>query len=210
MPIYIDSAIISEVEEASRWGWIKGLTTNPTLLEKSNLTPEDTLRRLAELINGPIFYQLTSEFIEDMMAEAKRARTILKDKLVLKIPATETGFTIAASLKDEMDCAITAIYSPAQAIIAEAAGAKYAIIYYNRAMRLLEYGETFVKQVVDILGGSKTMVLAASFKSTDEVVHARHLGIEYFTIPFAVLKAMPVNELSNETVKTFNASGTGI
>jgi transaldolase len=45
--IYLDSALIEEAEKAIKLGWMKGITTNPTLLTKSNLTPEETLTKLA-------------------------------------------------------------------------------------------------------------------------------------------------------------------
>ena len=38
--IYLDSAIIEEAQTAVKLGWIKGITTNPTLLKKSPLSPE--------------------------------------------------------------------------------------------------------------------------------------------------------------------------
>ena len=40
MALYLDSAIISEAQIVKDWGWVKGLTTNPTLLAKSELSPE--------------------------------------------------------------------------------------------------------------------------------------------------------------------------
>ncbi len=43
--IYLDSAIIKEAEIAKKWGWVKGITTNPTLLAKRNLSPEETLTK---------------------------------------------------------------------------------------------------------------------------------------------------------------------
>ncbi|MCZ0905020.1 transaldolase, partial [Microcoleus sp. HI-ES] len=37
MGIYLDTAIVAEAKEASKFGWLSGITTNPTLLGKSNL-----------------------------------------------------------------------------------------------------------------------------------------------------------------------------
>ena len=36
MKIFIDTAIVEEIKEASQYGVISGVTTNPSLLAKSN------------------------------------------------------------------------------------------------------------------------------------------------------------------------------
>jgi len=40
MTIFVDSAILEEVQQAASWGWIGGATTNPSLLAKSPLPRE--------------------------------------------------------------------------------------------------------------------------------------------------------------------------
>ena len=124
--IYLDSAILSEAEAAVKLGWVKGITTDPTLLKKSPLSPEETLSKLAEISPGELYYQLCSNDFDSMIAEAKQAQNIVGDKLVLKIPATELGFQVTAALSSQIACSVTAIYSPAQAVVAREAGAKYA------------------------------------------------------------------------------------
>jgi transaldolase len=47
MAIYVDTAIVTEATLASKFGWVAGITTNPTLLAKSNLSPDVTLKQLA-------------------------------------------------------------------------------------------------------------------------------------------------------------------
>ena len=58
--IYLDSAIINDAKIAIQYGWVKGITTNPTLLAKSDLSPEETLQKLADLSPGELYYQLTA------------------------------------------------------------------------------------------------------------------------------------------------------
>ena len=60
MALYLDSAIVSEAEIARDLGWVTGITTNPTLLANSDLPPEITLKKLAGIIPGEVFYQLTN------------------------------------------------------------------------------------------------------------------------------------------------------
>lgn len=163
--IYLDSALVEEAKIAVGLGWIEGITTNPTLLAKSDLSPETTLSQLATICPGKLYYQLCATDFEDMVAEGRKAREIIGNKTVLKIPATTLGFQVTAHLASEITCAVTAIYSAAQAAIAAEAGAKYAIAYVNRATRLLGDGLALVREMSEILKGSDTTILAASLKS---------------------------------------------
>ncbi|MBP0030458.1 transaldolase family protein [Roseofilum sp. Guam] len=210
MAIYLDSALISEAQTAIEWGWVKGITTNPTLLSKSDQSPEETLRQLAAIAPDELFYQLTASTYEGMIAEAERAYEIIGEKTVLKIPATAIGFQATAHLSRLMDCSVTAIYSAAQAAIAQEAGAKYAIAYVNRATRLLGDGLALVQSMAKILQGTNTQILAASLKSPDEAASALQAGADVITVPLNLLQQMTTHLLSEQTVVEFNQNGRGI
>lgn len=205
--IYLDSALIEEALEAVKMGWIKGITTNPTLLRKSNLTPEETLSKLAKFSPGELYYQLTSSDFESMIKEGRKAFSIIGEKTVLKVPATLIGFQVVATLSKEINCSVTAIYSPAQAMIAQEAGAKYAIAYVNRATRLLGDGLNLVREMKQVLKDSNTKILAASLKSPQEVYSAIIAGADHVTIPLNLLREMTTHELSLNTVEEFNQNG---
>ncbi len=208
--IYLDSAIISDAKIAIKYGWVKGITTNPTLLAKSDLSPGETLHQLANLSPGELYYQLTATEAETMIAEGKKAYQLIGEKTVLKIPATTIGFQVTATLSSQIPCAVTAIYSSAQAAIAKEAGAKYAIAYVNRATRLLGDGLALVKEMAQVLEDSDTEILAASLKSPQEAAEALQAGAHHLTVPLDILTAMTTHELSEKTVIEFNEKGQGI
>ena len=208
--IYLDSALIEEAKVAVAMGWVKGITTNPALLNQVNLSPEVCLRQLTAISPGELYYQLCATDFAGMVTEARKAREIIGDKIVLKIPATELGFRVTARLSSEIDCSVTAIYSPAQAAIASEAGAKYAIAYVNRATRLLGDGLTLVREMSKILQNSSTKILAASLKSPAETAATLQAGADCVTVPMSILKAMTTHELSEKTVAEFAEGGTGI
>jgi transaldolase len=210
MILYLDSALVSEAKIARSMGWITGITTNPTLLAKSDHSPETTLRQLASLIPGEIFYQLTAPDLEGMLAEGKLAYQILGKQTVLKIPASPAGFQTLTQLSKEIPCAITAIFHPAQALVARAAGARYAIAYVNRSTRLLGDGIGLVREMAKVLNGGKTKILAASVKSTDEAVATFSAGAHVLTLPLNVLQALPYHPLSEETLAEFAQKGRGL
>lgn len=208
--IYLDSAILEEAKAAVAMGWVKGITTNPTLLQKSTLLPEDCLQQLSLICPGELYYQLCGTDFDSMIQEGYRAAEIVGEKLVLKIPATELGFRVTARLASEIVCSVTAIYSPAQAAIASEAGAKYAIAYVNRTTRLLGDGLELVRSMSNVLKNSKTEILAASIKSPQEAAATLQAGADHLTVPLNILQAMTTHELSTKTVAEFAAQGRGI
>ncbi len=208
--IYLDSAIVSEVETALKLGWVKGITTNPILLAKNKISAEKTLKQLAQMSPGELYYQLTASDFEEMIAEAHKAFNIIGQKTVLKVPASTIGFKVVASLSREIPCAVTGIYSASQAVISREAGAKYAIVYVNRATRLLGDGLALIRDMSVILQNSHTKILAASLKSPEEAAGAIIAGANHLTMPLNILKAMTTHELSEETIEDFATKGIGI
>lgn len=210
MTLYLDSAIISEAEEASLMGWVKGITTNPTLLAQSDSPPETTLKKLVQLTSGPVFYQLMATDFDEMLAEGRKASEIIGSQTVLKIPATSVGFQVVARLSVSITCSVTAIYSASQAAVAREAGAKIVIVYVNRATRLLGDGIALVRDMASVLRGSDTEILGASIKSPEEAAASLQAGAHHLTLPLAMLKAMATHELSEKTVEEFAKNGIGL
>lgn len=210
MALYLDSALISDAEIARDLGWVTGITTNPTLLAKSDLPPETTLMRLASLIDGEVFYQLTASDFNGMLTEAQMVHRILGEQTVLKIPATSTGFQALARLSKEIPCSVTAIFHPAQALVARTAGARYAIAYVNRTTRLLGDGVGFVREMAELLKDSQTKILAASIKSPQEAVATMNAGAYVLTLPLDVLESLTSHPTSEKTILDFNQNGRGL
>ena len=208
--IYLDSALLQEAEAIKNLKWVKGITTNPTLLAKSDLSPEETLTKLAAISPGELYYQLCANDFDSMIAEGRKAYELIGEKTVLKIPATCLGFEVTAYLAQEITCSVTAIYSASQAVVAKEAGAKYAIAYVNRATRLLGDGLALVRDMAEVLKDSETEILAASLKSPEEAAAAIQAGAHHLTIPLSILQAMTTHDLSTQTVKEFQQQGTGI
>ncbi|MEQ9000523.1 MAG: transaldolase family protein [Coleofasciculus sp. B1-GNL1-01] len=210
MMIYLDSALVSEAKTVEKWGWVKGITTNPTLLAKSDLPPEKTLKQLAAISPGELYYQLMATDFQGMVTEGRKAFEIIGDKTVLKVPATTVGFQVVAHLFPEIPCSVTAIYSAAQAAVATEAGAKYAIAYVNRATRLLGDGLVLVREMAAILKDSPTEILAASLKSPEEAAGALIAGADHLTLPLEMLNAMTTHNLSEQTIDEFAQKGQGL
>jgi transaldolase len=210
MAIFIDSAIYEEVREALSAGWIGGVTTNPLLLAGATEPPAKVLERLASLSPGMVFYQLMSTTQEDMLAEARQARLLLGELLVLKLAPIWEGFSFAAHYASEFRCCVTAVYSPAQALAARQAGAQYVAVYVNRATLLGIDGIELVRDIARVLEGCRTEILAASLKTPEQASQAFKAGAAHLTMPLAVLKSLAANPFSDETVDDFLQRGVGI
>lgn len=210
MGIYLDSAIIEEARQAKNLGWVYGVTTNPTLMAKAGVAPEVVLKELAALKFHQVYYQLVSRNVEDMLIEARIAAKIVKNGLICKIAPTENGFRFVANYGNEIPCCITAIFDPAQALVAREAGARYIAVYVNRATKQLGDGPALVRDLAKVLAGSPTEIVAASLKSTKEAVDAFVAGAQHLTVPFDVLMGLSTHPLSEQTIEQFNAEGIGL
>lgn len=210
MQFLLDSADFEEARTCAQWGWVSGITTNPSILAKNGKTVEKTLSKLKDIMPGPIFYQLSSESEDLMVEEARIAYGILKKQLVLKIPATTAIFQACEHLSNKYTCAITSIFSASQAMVANAAGAKFALYYHNRAKRLLKNGKDLPVDMVNALKHSGTAVIAASLKSVQEILEARQAGVKMMTTTMAVLEQIARHELTEQAVKAFQGDGIGL
>ncbi len=210
MAIYLDSAIIEDACQAKKLGWVYGVTTNPTLMAKAGVAPEVVLKELAALDFHQVYYQLVSQNMEDMLIEARTAAEIVKNGLICKIAPTENGFRFVAKYGTEIPCCVTAIFDPAQALVAREAGARYIAVYVNRATKQLGDGLALVRDLANVLAGSQTEIVAASLKSTKEAVDAFVAGAQHITVPFDVLMGLSTHPLSEQTIEQFNAEGIGL
>ena len=121
---------------------------------------------------------------------------------MLKIPASLSGLRLVAALSGQIPCAVTAIFSAAQAYLACQAGARYVIPYVNRLTRLGGDGIALVRRIAAILGPD-TELLAASLKSPAEVVDALAAGAHHVTVPWKLIEEMAEHRLSALAVEEF-------
>jgi len=209
MAIYIDSALIEEIETARSLGWVRGVTTNPLLLAKAGGETQKLLASLASLNMGPLFYQLVSPTLDGMYREMELAAEIVGPSLVLKIPPTQSGFQFVSQYSD-YPCCVTAVYSASQALIASESGARYVAVYVNRATRLIGNGLQLVTDVANILKHGGTEIIAASVKSSEEACASLSVGAHHLTLPYEVLMSLIKNPFSEQTLAEFQADGVGI
>lgn len=73
MKFFIDTANLDEIKEAHSLGLLAGVTTNPSLVAKENITFEDRLREITEFVEGSVSAEVIALDAEGMIREGKRA-----------------------------------------------------------------------------------------------------------------------------------------
>jgi transaldolase len=208
--IYLDSADEADVRVAADLGLISGITTNPTLMAACGDSAVRQLERLLDCFPGPIFYQVHTLDLDGAFAEANRARSLDPDRVVLKLPAVREHFRLAARLSREgIRFAVTAVYTPAQALLAAQAGAEWIILYVDRARRL-QGGEDLTSRLSRALTAPDgrrlpARIMAASLKTPAQAVGALADGADAVTLPLTVIEAMITDPLTERAVAEFSA-----
>jgi len=208
MALFVDSADGEEVRRAMELGFIYGVTTNPILIARSGKEARQVLAELSEVCPGPIFHQVAAGSTEEMLAEAKAFSALLPQRLVIKAPCTLEGLRLVSQIGEEIPCAVTAIFTPAQTYLACEAEASYVIPYVNRLTRAGGDGSGLIRVMQEIVDatGSRAEILAASLKSPQEVVSALLSGAHHVTAPLKVIEEMAENPLTVEALAEFGAA----
>lgn len=203
MGLYLDSADVEDARAVQALGFIEGVTTNPTLIAQTGRAPLEVLADLVEIVEGNVFYQLTSPTLEQRLDEAWEAYRIRPDRVVLKVPTTTENLALVAELSQDIECAMTAVFSPSQAYLARQAGAHFVAPYVNRATQLLGDGPGLVRAIRDVLAGSEVEIIAASIKSPEEAINTLRAGAHHLTMPLQIIQAMGEHELSRQAIAEF-------
>jgi transaldolase len=205
MKLFIDTGSVAEVEEIAAWGVLSGATTNPTLLAKEEAgDPADSIRRICELVDGPVSAEVVSDDARSMVAEG-RALAGLDDRVVVKVPFSSEGLAATRELaSDGIPVNETLVFSAAQALLTAEAGATYVSCFMGRLDDISIDSEAVLAEIVEALGPDRdAQVLAASMRNPMHVVTAARLGCEVATIPAKVLKAMLAHPLTESGIARF-------
>ena len=213
MGLYVDSAVLEDVSRACATYPVAGVTTNPSIILAAMESGQrmgylDVLRRLLEIVEGPIFAQPVGESPGDLIRAGQEFATLDNARIVLKLPMSAVGVEAALTLRGEgARISFTAVTSLAQAYSGLLAGAEWIIPYFGRLRRA---GIDACQRLLDmshlIAGeGSGTRLLAASVKSSADVVEAVLAGANDVTVPPRVIRDMMSDPLSDDAIRQFTS-----
>ncbi len=208
MKLYVDTAVIAEIEEAARWGVLGGCTTNPTLVAKAGHPDlEAAVKAICELVPGPVSVEVIATEAGGMVEEGRRYAAWAPN-VVVKCPCTPEGLAATSALEREgVRVNLTLVFSPAQAILAAEAGASFVSPFVGRLDDVGADGIRVVREVAEIyrVQGASTRIIAASLRHPMHVVEAARAGAHVATVPFAVLRQLVRHPLTDLGLERFLA-----
>jgi len=205
MKIFIDTANLDQIAEVDSWGILDGVTTNPTLVAKENADFKVLLRKICEIVGGPVSAEAMSTKADDIVKEGKELAKI-HPSIVVKVPMTEEGLKATRALaKDSIKVNMTLVFSANQALLAAKAGAAYVSPFVGRLDDMGQDGMDLVAEILDILDNYdfETEVIVASVRHPIHVTQAARMGAHIATIPYDVLKKMFKHPLTDSGIERF-------
>lgn len=207
--ILLDSANLEEIKKAFEYFPLEGVTTNPSLMGKSNV--KDVIKHYYDIkkIIGDdkcLHIQVTQNNANDIVKQAISIQKEFGKNTFVKIPSTREGIKAMKDLQGyDVNITATLIYTPSQGTLAAFSGAKNLAIYYNRIeANFMDPVKTIntLNRIIDD-NDLDCGILAASFKSPLQVMDAYANGVQCCTLPYSVLESCISSALFDDAEGNF-------
>ncbi len=210
MRLILDTADIHAIKEFDEILNVAGVTTNPTIITKSNKEAKDVLMEIANYLDDDqmLFAQVLATTKEEMMEEARQLMKIKKKNMHVKIPVTKEGLkAIKQCRKEGIPTLATAIYSAEQGLMAAMNGANYLAPYVNRMENYGDgVGQVLALQQMLNVYNLDTKIVAASFKNVKQVHQLLKGGVYSLTLPVDVTRNLFEHPATTVAVGEFTAN----
>ena len=201
MELYLDSANLKEIEEGFKLGFLNGLTTTPTFMQREGITDIDgTILLLSKLV--PVLQiEALGNTAEDVVKEARRQLDLGLDpkRTVFKIPVSLEGVRACNLLRKEGFLVnVHLVYTLQQAYMAMHAGATYVCPLVGRLQDQGHDALALVEQCVNAVNhyGYDSKIMFSSVRHAEHVRNAINIGVHTITVPLKVLKALTDNNMT--------------
>ncbi len=205
MKFFLDTAITDEIRKAEAMGVLDGVTTNPTLIQKSGRQFKEVLKEICSITKGPVSAEVTSLDAEGMIKEGTELSKTAKN-VVIKIPCTIEGLTAIKALETKgIRTNATLCFSPSQALLVAKAGASYVSPFVGRLDDISQDGMQLIRDVKQIYDnyGFKTEIIVASVRHPIHVIDSAKAGAHIATVPFAVFEKLMSHPLTDAGIRKF-------
>jgi transaldolase len=207
MKIFIDTANIEMIAEINSWGILDGVTTNPSLIAKEKTDLKTCVKKISQIVDGPISAEAISMTADGMIKEGRELSKIHENinvKLPMSVDALKATKTLAA---EGIDVNMTLIFSPQQALLAAKAGARFVSPFVGRLDDIGHSGSEVLAQIVGAFRNYDfdTEIIAGSIRHATHVLEAALLGTDIATIPYDILKKMVSHPKTDEGIRFFLA-----
>jgi transaldolase len=211
MKFFIDTANLSEIQEAYDLGILDGVTTNPSLMAKEGITGKDRIlshyKAICDIVDDCVSAEVIGISYADMIREGEELAEI-DEKIVVKIPMIKEGLKAIKYFSQKgirTNC--TLVFSAGQALLAAKAGASFVSPFVGRLDDVSTDGMMLIEQIVEIYRnyGYTTEVLAASIRHPMHIIRCAEIGADVATCPLSAILQLLKHPLTDQGLEKFLA-----
>ena len=211
----LDTADIEAIKHCNEFYPLAGVTTNPSIIAEEHADFWNLVKEIRDIIGDDkmLHVQTTQKKAEKIVEEAKLLKDTLRGEFYVKIPISEEGLKATMLLnKLGIGVTVTAIFTPAQALLAAMAGASFVAPYVNRLDNILGDGTEVVAEIVKQfnLYGLDCKVLAASFKNAEQVHRCASSGCQSVTVTEDILKTIVSHPMTDAAIQGFEREWSSV
>ena len=206
MKLFLDTAVVSFIEDRLSSGLVAGVTTNPTLIKKSGRDPWKVYRDIIELGVDDLSIEVMGDTSKEFVERGMNIHENYGNVATVKLPCTMQGLKACKYLSDiGVRVNMTLVFSVSQAVLCALAGATYVSPFIGRMDDNSLDGIKLVNDISNIFAakGVKTKVLAASLRDSQSVGVAFGVGADICTIPPNVFDNMANHVLTDKGLEQF-------
>ena len=207
MKLFLDSAIIKDIDSRLNSGVISGVTTNPTLIKKSGREPDDVYADLIQDLGvEDVSIEVNGQFADQLIENGIQYGKLWQDQATIKLPCTPEGIRACKTLSFMgIRTNMTLVFSVSQAILCALAGATYVSPFVGRLDDNGHDGINLIREIAKVFCHNRTdtKILAASIRDAATVGKAFQAGAHICTIPPKVFDDMYKHVLTDKGLFQF-------
>jgi transaldolase len=209
MKFFIDTANLAEIKEANDLGILDGVTTNPSLMAKENITGYDSIRQhyidICNIVDGDVSAEVIATDFDGIVKEGEELAS-LHSNIVVKVPMVKDGVKAIRYFSDRgirTNC--TLIFSAGQALLAAKAGATYVSPFLGRLDDISHDSLQLIDDIRVIYDnyGYETQILAASIRHPMHIIECAKIGADVVTSPLKPILQLLHHPLTDKGLAQF-------
>ncbi|GMA54080.1 transaldolase [Alicyclobacillus contaminans] len=207
--MFLDTADKDEIVKLSNFDWIKGVTTNPTLIRYVHKKRQSLIDEIEqEFDDKKLFVQVQGRSYKEMEEDFFYLLEVTSKTTGLKVPTTENGLELIQKIKNEhpeRTVLATIVYSVEQGYLAGLVGCDWIAPYVNRMENQNINPYKIVQDIHQLyhVQNLSTKIMGASFKNQAQIRQTLLSGADTVTVPPIIIKSMMNNVLAEESLKVF-------
>ena len=211
MKFFIDTANLSQIQEAQDLGVLDGVTTNPSLMAKEGITGKAAIlqhyKNICEIVEGDVSAEVIATDFEGIVREGEELAA-LHPQIVVKVPMIKDGIKAIKYFTDKgirTNC--TLVFSAGQALLAAKAGATYVSPFIGRLDDISADGLSLIEEIRLIYDNYnfETQILAASVRHTVHILECAKIGADVITAPLSAITGLLKHPLTDSGLAQFLA-----